>query len=397
MAYDMQIFTVSEFITVLNDIMRRAISPHEVGILGEVAEYKVSQDKWIWFKLKDEQGIIDCFATVWQLRQPLENGMKINAYGYPKIHQKSGKFSINVERVELVGEGALRRAFELLKKKLAAEGLFAPERKRTLPRFPEHIGLIASRESAAYTDFIRILNNRWSGVTVHLCHVSVQGASAIKEIVEAFDFFNKLRTKNHELRTLVLIRGGGSIEDLHAFNSEEVARAIFASQIPVLVGVGHERDETIADYVADRRASTPSNAAEILAPDRREVGYTISVMAERLRDRMDYAVESEKDRLADITTALARFIERKIERVYEAARIIAERFTGVFERVRERMDTQTRMLDNLNPQKLLARGYSVVFKEGHVVRSAKTLSVNDILHVRLAEGEFESNVRRIKS
>src|SRR3989339_1216398 len=129
----MHIFSVSEFITVLNEIMRKAISPHEVGIEGEIAEYRMSQNKWIWFKIKDNEGLIDCFATVWQLKVPLEDGMQVRIYGYPKIHQKSGKFSFNVERVEPVGEGALRRAFELLKQKLEKEGFFAKERKRGMP------------------------------------------------------------------------------------------------------------------------------------------------------------------------------------------------------------------------------------------------------------------------
>ena len=196
---------------------------------------------------------------------------------------------------------------------------------------------------------------------------------------------------------LVLIRGGGSIEDLQAFNSEEVARAIFASKIPVVVGVGHERDETIADYVADRRASTPSNAAEMLVPDRREIGYAISVMSERLRDRMDYALESNKDRLADMTSALARFTGRKIEYVREAARRIAERFAQISVRTHDRVTGAIRILENLNPEKLLARGYSVVFKNGHVVRSVKTLARGDVVSIRLGQGTFDGDIREIKT
>jgi exodeoxyribonuclease VII large subunit len=269
----MPAFSVSQFIDYLNTALVSAVFPEGAVIEGEVAEYRVSQDKWIWFLLKDEAAVVSCFATKWQLRTPLEDGMQIRVFGQPKVHPRSGKFSVTVERVELVGEGALRRAFELLKKKLSEEGLFAPERKRRIPRFPRRIGLIASRESAAYTDFLRILGNRWGGVEVLSAHVQVQGRDAVREIVGAFRYFN---ARADGVDVLVLTRGGGSLEDLQAFNSEDVARAVFSSRIPVIVGVGHERDETLADHVADVRASTPTNAAEIVAPDRRELRALIA-------------------------------------------------------------------------------------------------------------------------
>src|SRR3989344_3282465 len=220
-----RVFTVSEFIDHINALV--ATDVHAVE--GEISGFNLSQGRWVFFDLKDEkvESKVGCFMMAFKLKTPLEDGMKVRVIGTPKVHEKSGQFRITVEQVELVGEGALKRAFELLKKKLAGEGLFADERKRPIPRFPERIGVIASRESAAFGDF------------------------------------KYFQTAKPRPDVLVLMRGAGSLEDLQAFNSEEVAYAIFGSKIPVVVGVGHERDESIADYVADLRASTPSNAAEL--------------------------------------------------------------------------------------------------------------------------------------
>jgi len=265
----MRNYSVTEFVGFLNAALNEAVFPDGVAIEGEVAEYRVSQGKWIWFLLKDNSSVLPCFGTVWKLRQPLEDGLQVRIYGQPKVHERSGKFSVVVDRVEPVGEGALKRAYELLRKTLEREGLFDPVRKRLLPKFPRRIGLVASRESAAYSDFLRILGNRWSDTEVNSVHVQVQGKDAVDDIVSALSFFSA----HPELAdVLVLTRGGGSLEDLQAFNSEEVARAVFSSKVPVVVGVGHERDETLVDFVADVRASTPSNAAEIVVPDRIEVG-----------------------------------------------------------------------------------------------------------------------------
>ena len=300
-----QTLSVSQFVQGLNAALEEALFPYGAAIEGEVAEYRVSQDKWVWFLLKDATAVVSCFSTVWQLRQPLEDGMKVRVHGLPKVHPKSGKFSVNVDRVEMVGEGALKRAFELLKKKLDAEGLFAPGRKRALPRIPERVGLIASTESAAYSDFLRILGNRWGGLKIQAAHVQVQGRDAVRDIVGAFAYFNA----HPELaEVLVLTRGGGAMEDLHAFNSEEVVRAIFGSKIPVVVGVGHERDETLADYVADVRASTPSNAAERLVPDRRDVERELDACVRGVEHGFEKTIVVRSQRLSDLERQLQEHV-----------------------------------------------------------------------------------------
>jgi len=385
--------SVSQFVDALNIVFADKVFPRGVTIEGEVAEYRVSQGKWIWFLLKDENAVVSCFATAWQLKQPLEDGMKVRVHGMPKIYAKSGKFSVTVDRVEMVGEGALRRAFELMKKKLAADGLFAPERKRAIPRFPERVGLIASTESAAYTDFLRILGNRWGGVRIASAHVQVQGRDAERDIVGAFAYFNA----HPELaEVIVLTRGGGALEDLHAFNSEEVARAIFASKVPVVVGVGHERDETVADYVADVRASTPSNAAERLAPDRRDVARELDAFERVMQAALEKEIAHLSHRLMDIENRLSSHV-REARAEFEAVMTDLERCLLGFEaRVQTlvgAVDRDERLLKSFDPAAVLRRGYAIVRDaSGKVLREAASVDRGSAIAVQLAQGTLEAEV-----
>ncbi len=414
----MKSYTVTGFVEFVNAAFNEAVFPDGVTVEGEVADYRVSQGKWIWFLLKDEESTVSCFATVWQLRTPLEDGMQVRIYGMPKVYPKSGKFSIVVERAEPVGTGALRRSFELLKNKLEEEGLFDASRKRPLPRFPERIGLIASGESAAYSDFLRILGNRWGGVEVNHAHVQVQGRDAERTICAAFDHFNA----HPELaEVLVLTRGGGSLEDLHAFNSEEVARAVFSSGIPVVVGVGHERDESLADYVADVRASTPSNAAEIVVPDRDEVAVAVDSAVRRMTaaiessltgrqaavDRLVHrlesgimgAVSSFRHRFRDFASAFRSFGDRVAGLERETGRL-SERLPTVVSlwntRLTRRLAAHERMLGGLNPENVLKRGYAIVRQGGKPLKRADSVKVSDNVDIRLYRGGLAAKVTEIK-
>lgn len=416
---DSPVLSVSQFIEALNIVFADKVFPRGVTVEGEVAQYKVSQGKWIWFDLKDETGLVSCFATAWQLRTPLEDGMKVRVHGTPKIYPKNGRFSLTVDRVELVGEGALRRAFELLKKRLSDEGLFAPERKRPIPRFPERIGLIASTESDAYADFLRILGNRWGGAKIHVAHVNVQGRDAIPTIVGAFRYFNA----HPELaEALVLTRGGGSLEDLQAFNSEEVARAVFGSKIPVIVGVGHEKDETLADYAADLRASTPSNAAERLAPNRADVLREVDGLRYRLETAMDGAIAGRDRALGDLEARLNEHVRSAraefdavlgdfqgalygFERRLQAARSALERgivsIDGRFGRrlaeLSGALERDGRLLASYDPRAVLKRGYAIVRgPDGRVVREAASVDRGTALTVQLHEGTLETEVTGIR-
>lgn len=388
-----QALTVSQFIDSLNQAFAEAIFPYGVHIEGEVVQYKVSQGKWIWFDLKDETGLVSCFATVWQVKQPLEDGMKVRVRGLPKLYPKNGRFSITVDRVEMVGEGALRRAFELLKKKLEADGLFATGRKRALPHFPERVGLIASTESAAYSDFLRILGNRWGGVQVHAAHVQVQGQSAVSDIVGAFSYFNR----HPDLaEVIVLTRGGGSLEDLHAFNSEEVARAIFASKVPVIVGVGHERDESLADYVADVRASTPSNAAERLVPDRRDIERRLEAFVRTMDGGLareiahyEHQLSVHENQLQDhVRSARAEFdaVMSDFERCLLGFDARVQRMVGAVER-------DERLLKSFDPRGVLRRGYAIVRgADGNILRDADAVDRGEVIAVQLSKGSLGATV-----
>ncbi|MBI4276480.1 exodeoxyribonuclease VII large subunit, partial [Candidatus Uhrbacteria bacterium] len=349
-----------------------------VAIQGEVVDFRVAKEKLVYFTLKDKSSQVLCFMMVWDLHQPLEDGMEVKVTGTPKLFTTRGQFHVRVMEVELVGAGALQRAFQILKTKLEKEGLFAPERKRALPRFPQVVGLVTSEEAAAYTDVLRILSNRWQGLEIILVHVPVQGVGAIPEIVGAINWLNDTasRVQGSEYRrpdVLIVTRGGGSLEDLQAFNSEDVARAIFASQIPVVVGVGHERDVTLADFVADVRAATPSNAAELVVPDRRDILYQVDAMVGTIEETMTRTV---RERTATLVTALTSGM------------------TQWYERLQRRLAEMMKLLKALSPTAVLARGYSITTKDGQVLRDAGGVAPGDRISTTLADGRFDSLVER---
>ena len=257
----MNSMTPTEFIGVVNQTLEYAYAP--VMITGEVASFKVNQNKWVFFDLKDEESSVSCFMTLWSLRVPLEDGMKVMVRAVPKL-TKWGKFSLTVDAIQPVGEGSLKKAYEMLKKKLTAEGLFDKSKKRELPADLTKLGVISSTQAAGYADFVKILNTRWGGIKIEVAHTQVQGLDAPDQIIRALNYFNE----RGEVQVIAILRGGGSADDLSCFNDEALVRAIAASRIPVITGIGHEVDESLCDLVADVRASTPSNAAEMLTRDR---------------------------------------------------------------------------------------------------------------------------------
>lgn len=329
--------TVSDFVALVNQTLEYAYPT--VSVVGEVAEFRVSQGKWVSFKLKDDNAVVDCFMGIYQLRIPLEDGMKIMVVASPRLNGKWGKFSLNIRAVKPVGEGSIKKGFELLKAKLEAEGLFAPERKRPLPRVPSRVGVITSTESAAYADFCKIINERWGGLEVEVAHTQVQGDPAADQIIRAIRYFNSLEILPD---VLVIIRGGGSAEDLMTFNDEPLAREIAASRIPTLVGVGHEVDHTLADMVADRRAATPTNAAEILVPDRQEIIRTAHQQATSLGYVLVQAIDQQSGRIR--------------EQLDTAYRRIREQLDNAF----ERLATVRVVISQVNPDNVLKRGYALL-------------------------------------
>lgn len=328
-------FTPSSLIAAMNQTLEYA---YEGALLvGEVASYKVNQGKWVFFDLKDEESSISCFMSIYQLRVPLEDGMKIVVRGVPKV-TKWGKFSFTVSAIKPVGDGSIKKAFELLKKKLSDEGLFAPEKKRELPKDLTKLGVISSTGAAGYADFVKILNARWGGIHVQVAHTQVQGMDAPDQIIRALKYFNE----RSEVQVIAILRGGGSADDLSCFNDEELVRAIAASKIPVITGIGHEVDESLADLAADVRASTPSNAAEMLTPDREAVGYTVDMSVSRAESIIYNKIDAALERVDQPFDNIRRFIKQKIDFYHNM----------LFQKVK--------ILEALNPEKVLRQGYAIL-------------------------------------
>jgi len=403
------ILSVSEFIEYVN----LALGGRQVTVEGEITGFRISQGKWAFFDLKDDQSIVNCFAVAYRLEHALEDGMKIRASGVPRVYGKSGKFSITVDRIELAGIGALKRAFELTKAKLEKEGIFAVERKRLLPRFPLRIGLIASRESAAYTDFMRILTQRWN-CEIYLIHVHVQGEQAVQEIVSAIQYFNENDTG---IEVLALIRGGGSMEDLQAFNTESVARAIFGSCVPLISGVGHERDETLADYAADVRAATPTHAASLITPDKQEIIKMVERDSMFMEQRVNNFLREQKQRIEFGMQVIQRVLHAHIHTFRE----ILQRFFSTLQAYEMRVHSMMRSLcenqrmlifcaeqqmqnrkntflslertfATMNPFIVLKRGYSIVRKKGRVVHGVGDVQSGNSIDIQFSDGTLLATV-----
>ena len=329
-------FGVSGFVELINQVLEFSCSAVEIE--GEVASFKVNQGKWVFFDLKDEEASVGCFMPVYQLRTPIEDGMKLVVRAQPKV-TKWGKFSVTVQSYRPLGEGSLRKSFQLLHAKLEKEGIFAAERKRSLPQIPARIGVISSTQAAGYADFIKIVNERWGGLQIDVAHVQVQGEAAADQIVAAINRFNESQTPPE---VLVIIRGGGSADDLNTFNDELLVRAIAASRVPTLVGIGHEVDMTLADLAADVRASTPSNAAQIIVPDRRELLREIKALV----DGMAYRTESA---IGDLSSEVDNLRQRALLRLDSRTDVLTSEIKQ-FQRI----------LAAYSPQLALARGYAIV-------------------------------------
>lgn len=328
--------SVSDFIALTNQTLEYAYPSIEVE--GEVASFKVNQGKYVFFDIKDAGGSVNCFMTVWQLRVPIEDGMKVIVTATPKLTQW-GKFSLTVRAIRPSGEGSLKKSFELLRAKLDKEGLFAEERKRLLPGLPQRVAVISSVQAAGYADFVKILEDRWGGLQIEVASVQVQGASAPDQMIAALKYFN---SREELPEVIVIIRGGGSADDLSAFNDEQLVREIAASRVPTLVGVGHEVDVSLADMVADVRAATPSNAAQILVPDRSEIIRAVRRQVQALLPRTEQAIDGRISNLQARLDVVMRQIDRR------------------FARQQDQIDSLRRVLAELDPRKVLARGYALV-------------------------------------
>lgn len=325
----------SEFVSVINQTLEYAYP--SVLITGEVASFKVNQGKWVFFDVKDEETSIPCFMSVYQLRVPLEDGMRVVVRGIPKL-TKWGKFSFTVNAVKPVGEGSIKKAFELLKKKLGDEGLFDAAKKRMLPKDISKIGVISSTQAAGYADFIKILNERWGRISVKVAHTQVQGIDAPEQIIKALKYFNE----HEDLDIIAIIRGGGSADDLSCFNDEALVRAIAASKIPVITGIGHEVDESLSDLAADVRGSTPSNVAEMLTPDREDMKRNLVMQIKNIHSMLLNRINTKEESINEMLSQFANAITLKINEYQNI------------------LNSRMQMLSAMNPENVLKQGYAIL-------------------------------------
>lgn len=339
-------FTPTEFIAVVNQTLEYAYSG--VVLEGEVASFKVNQGKWVFFDIKDAESSVSCFMSSYQLRMPIEDGMKVLVRGIPKM-TKWGKFSFTVQAIQPVGEGSLKKSFELLKAKLTKEGLFDPAKKRKIPENLSQIGVISSTQAAGYADFVKILNERWGGLKVLTAHTQVQGMDAADQIIRAIQYFNE----HNSVEIIAIIRGGGSADDLAVFNDEKLVRTIAASKIPVITGIGHEVDESLADLAADIKASTPSNVAQMLTKDRHAEIAKIESTLNRAKQVI----------LQNIANAM-RENNEKVSHIYRD-------MLNKIESYRQNIAQKIKLLEALNPEKVLRQGYAIIsgkVSPGNVVK-----------------------------
>ena len=369
----------------------------DVCVRGELSNYKIYPSGHHDFTLKDSESSLRCVmfkSSASKLRFRPESGMGVTAFGRVSVFPRDGAYQLYCTALQPEGIGDLQVAFEQLKAKLSAEGLFDRSHKKPLPAFPEKIAIITSSAGAAVHDMIRILSHRWPMSKVLLLPVRVQGVEAPPEIAGAIRYANEF----HVADLIITGRGGGSIEDLWAFNDERVARAIYASEIPVISAVGHEPDVTISDYVADMRASTPSNAAEIAVPDQSEMRETLDSLSIRSRQAMQKKLKELSQRLSAyaekrvLTDASVYIDNRRLELDH-----MRERLTAAAERKnaagRQSFVRLAAALDAMSPLRVLTRGYSIAEDErGGLIKSASQLRPGDRVRLRFAEGGADCTV-----
>jgi len=388
---DRQTFTVTELNNRIKSIIEHDTVLADVCVRGELSNYKVYPSGHHYFTLKDAESSLRCVmfkSSAMKLRFRPESGMGVTAFGRISVYPRDGAYQLYCSAIIPEGTGDLQIAFEQLKKKLSEEGLFEQKYKKPLPQFPERIAIITSSAGAAVHDMIRILNHRWPMAKVLLLPVRVQGVEAPPEIVGAIKYANEFKLAD----VIITGRGGGSIEDLWAFNDERVARAIFESEIPVISAVGHEPDVTISDYVADRRASTPSNAAEIVVPDVNEYSDILASYSIRAYQSIGKAISMRRDKLKSLSSSrvlqdpVASLDNRRIGLDHMRDRLLSAQENIIGRKKRDYIGLSS-ALDALSPLKVLSRGYTIVSTEDDInVKSVKNISVGDSLSLRFSDG-----------
>lgn len=392
--------TVTALSEYIKQMLEGDVLLQKVYVVGELSNFKVHSSGHCYFSLKDEGAVINAVmfrGDASKLRFRPESGMKVILYGRVSLFPKSGQYQIYVSNMQPDGVGSLYVAFEQLKEKLYKEGLFDKKYKKPLPKYPQKIGLVTSPTGAAVRDMIRIIGSRYKAAEIIVCPVLVQGDTAADSIADMIKYVNE-----HQLCDVIICgRGGGSIEDLWCFNDEKVARAVFESRIPVISAVGHEPDITIIDYVADVRASTPSNGAEIVVPDSSEMLMRLNDMKQKLYMMEHKKIGFLKEKLAMLENSklmrspMSYFADKNMmlgmqeQKLVNAAEKIMQSKKNEYMRV-------VSTLDALSPLKVISRGYGMVEADGKIVKSISDIAENSIIRTSLSDGCFESIVTKIE-
>ena len=397
MSAQRQIYTVSQVNGYLKELVDRDGFLSGVFVRGEISNYKTYPSGHHYFSVKDEGGAIRCVMfrrEASRLRFRPENGMKVIAFGRVAVFPRDGQYQLYCAELTPDGVGDLHVAFEQCKEKLHREGLFDPAHKKPLPRYPERIALVTSPVGAAVRDMLRILKARWPMAEVLLLPVRVQGAEAAREIAGAIRYASAHRLAD----VLITGRGGGSMEDLWCFNDEDVARAIYDCTIPVISAVGHEPDVTIADFAADLRAATPSNAAELAVPDKSEVAVELAHRGQRMAALLEGKLDRGRRDLARMEACralrdpMAALQDRRMLLDYQGRRL-AHGLTGAMAGKRERFARLAASLDALSPLKVLGRGYSLARTgAGEILSSVDQVENEDMFTLRLSDGTLDCRV-----
>ncbi len=394
-----QIVSVSELTRQIRFLLESSFSG--LWIEGQISNFKLHTSGHMYFSLKDDQAQIQCVMFAQDNRRLSfvpEEGLQVLCFGRVSVYGPRGQYQLYAQKMEPKGIGALQLRFEQLKEKLKQEGLFDPSRKRPIPFLPRTIGLVTSIDGAAFRDIMHVLDRRFLSAHLVICPVQVQGASAAGQIAEAVEAFNRWGKTD----VIILARGGGSLEDLWAFNEEAVARAIAGSEVPVISAIGHETDFTISDFVADLRAATPSAAAEIVLPEKED-------LLAHLEDQKSRVVRALTERLKNFGESLSYLtgnrcfenplltFETKVQRLDEFKKNAENYFETFFRFRKEAVGGLLARLESLGPAGTLKRGFSVTVKlpGGEVVKSVSVLKQGDTVKTKLFDGSFTSRVEQI--
>ncbi|WP_042271875.1 exodeoxyribonuclease VII large subunit [[Clostridium] dakarense] len=387
-----------------NSYIKRILSNdpilYNLKVKGEISNFKVHTSGNVYLSLKDENSKLNCviFKSNYDSTLQLNNGVKVIANGYISVYERDGSYQLYINSVEIEGIGNLYIEFNKLKEKLSKEGLFDAKYKKSIPKIPNSIGVVTSQTGAVIRDIINVIKRRYPKVNIKLYPVNVQGDKSKYDICEGIKFFNE----RNNVDTIIVGRGGGSIEELWSFNEEIVARAVFESKIPIISAVGHETDFTICDFVSDMRSPTPSAAAEIATPSLDDINYKLENIKNRMNKSLinniqvnEYKLNSTFDK---INGYLESYIIRdkiiQLDKIYD--KISSEIENNIYTKT-EKLSNMGAMLHNLSPLATIDRGYSIVQKDGEVINSVQELKFKDNIDIVLKDGNIECIVEKIKN